>query len=246
LSGHLFQGRYKAIHVEADKAESFRRVSDYIHLNPARARLLKSGAPKLEQYPWSSYGWFTGSRSLPAWLIRSRVFESHDLPDAKLHNRRRYAGILSEQVADVIDPGKAETNAADFAPLRRGWYVGGDSFRDRLLDRADRAVQGSKRSSFHADGMRRHDEKEAERRLEQALTLLGVRLSDLWRSKQTNAVKQAVAWYVKHGSTVGDEWLCTRLEMGNRTNVHRAVRRFREAQDPTAKAIKRKLRLCAD
>ncbi len=36
LSGHLFQGRYKAIPVDAERPEYFRIASDYIHLNPAR------------------------------------------------------------------------------------------------------------------------------------------------------------------------------------------------------------------
>ena len=40
LKGHLFQGRYKAIPVEGEKPEYFRCISEYIHLNPARAGLV--------------------------------------------------------------------------------------------------------------------------------------------------------------------------------------------------------------
>ncbi len=35
--GHLFQGRYKAVPVEAENAGYLETVSTYIHLNPARA-----------------------------------------------------------------------------------------------------------------------------------------------------------------------------------------------------------------
>jgi hypothetical protein len=37
LRGHLFQGRFKAIPVDGEDGTYFRTVSDYIHLNPARA-----------------------------------------------------------------------------------------------------------------------------------------------------------------------------------------------------------------
>jgi putative transposase len=48
-SGHLFQGRYKAVPVEAEDAGAFLRVSDYIHLNPARAGLPPARRPELRK-----------------------------------------------------------------------------------------------------------------------------------------------------------------------------------------------------
>src|SRR5271165_3194278 len=53
--GHLFAGRYKALHVEGGGGGYLRTVCDYVHLNPARAGLLKGGQ-RLEEFPWSSYG----------------------------------------------------------------------------------------------------------------------------------------------------------------------------------------------
>ena len=48
-AGHLFQGRYKAILVEADEYAT--HLSRYIHLNPIRAGMVS--VP--EDYTWSSY-----------------------------------------------------------------------------------------------------------------------------------------------------------------------------------------------
>jgi putative transposase len=48
-SGHLFQGRYKAILVE--KNSHLLELSRYVHLNPVRAKLVE----KPEDYPYSSY-----------------------------------------------------------------------------------------------------------------------------------------------------------------------------------------------
>jgi hypothetical protein len=50
LVGHLFQGRYKAIPIEAEEPEYFRLVSDYIHLNPARAGCLDREDPDLASW----------------------------------------------------------------------------------------------------------------------------------------------------------------------------------------------------
>jgi putative transposase len=61
-SGHLFQGRYKAILVEAD--EYAMELSRYIHLNPVRAGLVDSPA----QYRWSSYAAYVGDEKPPGWL----------------------------------------------------------------------------------------------------------------------------------------------------------------------------------
>jgi len=48
-SGHLFQGRYKAILIDRDSY--LLELSRYIHLNPVRAKLVE----RPEDYPYSSY-----------------------------------------------------------------------------------------------------------------------------------------------------------------------------------------------
>lgn len=60
--GHLFQGRYKAILVDAD--EYAEELSRYIHLNPVRAGIVT----KLEDYDWSSYQSYVGKKKTPSWL----------------------------------------------------------------------------------------------------------------------------------------------------------------------------------
>ena len=43
IFGHLFQGRYKAVVVEPEAGNYFAVVSTYVHLNPARAGLIRWG-----------------------------------------------------------------------------------------------------------------------------------------------------------------------------------------------------------
>ena len=61
-AGHLFQGRYKAILVEADAYAL--ELSRYMHLNPVRAGMVA----KPEDHPWSSYRSYIGDSMTPAWL----------------------------------------------------------------------------------------------------------------------------------------------------------------------------------
>lgn len=66
-AGHLFQGRYKAILVEADEYAA--ELSRYIHLNPVKAEMVT----KPEEYIWSSYRQLIGMAEKPAWLTTSFV-----------------------------------------------------------------------------------------------------------------------------------------------------------------------------
>jgi len=66
-SGHLFQGRYKAILVDID--EYAKELSRYIHLNPVRAKMVKTP----EEYEWSSYKFYIGEKKPPEWLYRDFI-----------------------------------------------------------------------------------------------------------------------------------------------------------------------------
>jgi putative transposase len=66
-SGHLLQGRYKAILVEAD--EYAKELSRYIHLNPVRAGMETDPAA----YEWSSCRYYTCKRKAPDWLQRDFI-----------------------------------------------------------------------------------------------------------------------------------------------------------------------------
>lgn len=60
-TGHLFQGRYKAVLVDGDSY--LLELVRYIHLNPVRAGLVENP----EEYPWSSHCAYLGRETLP-WL----------------------------------------------------------------------------------------------------------------------------------------------------------------------------------
>jgi REP element-mobilizing transposase RayT len=61
-TGHLFQGRYKAILVEKDA--HLLELARYVVLNPVRAGMVG----ECEAWPWSSYHAMTGLTTRPVWL----------------------------------------------------------------------------------------------------------------------------------------------------------------------------------
>ena len=65
--GHLFQGRFKAVLVDAD--EYLKQLSRYIHLNPLRAKMVEH----CRDYPWSSYQALSGYVASPEWLQTDRL-----------------------------------------------------------------------------------------------------------------------------------------------------------------------------
>ncbi len=87
-SGHLFQGRYRAILVERDEYASV--LSRYIHLNPVRAGISRSPG----KYPWSSYSAYLDPMQKPAWLNTSLVLGYFGAREGEA--RKKYREFVEE------------------------------------------------------------------------------------------------------------------------------------------------------
>lgn len=229
--------------MESEGGDYFVAVSDYIHLNPVRAGFLAGG--DWSAFPWSSAPAFVSKAELPRWLCRKKVFDPLSIPDEGRSGRRRYSKHLARRAQEALGQGLGEEAARIWERIRRGWFVGGEAFRDLLMDRADEVVQPRNRESYAEDGLRVHDERTAERRLDDALKRLGVSLSEVRHYRQNDPVKQAIAWWIKSGTTVGDSWICQKLLMGSRVNVSRAVRAFRVPEGARRKELG-KMFMCTD
>jgi hypothetical protein len=103
-SGHLFQGRYKAILVDAD--EDAKELSRYIHLNPVRARMVATP----EDYDWSSYLYYIGRKKPPEWLTRDFILGYFSKKVATA--QKGYHGFVSELVHEKYDSPLAETTSS--------------------------------------------------------------------------------------------------------------------------------------
>ena len=71
--GHLFSGRYKALIVDGSGSGYLKTVCDYVHLNPARAKLLAPEAPLRSYRVEQLAGVFEAPSKRPAWLRVDRL-----------------------------------------------------------------------------------------------------------------------------------------------------------------------------
>ena len=109
-TGHLFQGRYKAIMVDQDAY--LLELVRYIHLNPVRAKLVRQP----HNYAWSGHRAYLGQEVLP-WLTTDWVFSQLGARLATC--RKRYAAF--------VDEGRDEGRRNDF-------HCGGDNDQRILGD----------------------------------------------------------------------------------------------------------------
>jgi REP element-mobilizing transposase RayT len=128
-TGHLFQGRYKAVLIDADTY--LQELTRYIHLNPVQAGMVR----ETEKYPWSSYRAYLGLETIP-WLTTDWVLSqfSKRLSVA----RRAYMRFIQE--------GKGGGHQEEY---HRGSdtdsrILGDDTFIGRVLDEKQMKQRESK------------------------------------------------------------------------------------------------------
>jgi REP element-mobilizing transposase RayT len=244
--GHVFQGRYKSVPVNGSDGDRyyFRIVADYIHLNPARAGLAGGRSGKLADYRWSSLSCYAKGK-VPPWLEMERVLKSFELAESG-RGSRAYVAWLEARAEN--HGGKIDQAAQD--ALRRGWYLGEETFRDRLLDLVDKAkgIKARKRDKAECVG-KDYGEKDAERLIRDCASELGLPTvaSELANLRKGDGCKAILAALLRRRTTVSFEWIATRLHMGHPASVSRLVSRVAhdQKQKKSVNELDKLLR-CAD
>jgi putative transposase len=116
LTGHLFQGRYKAILVDSDSY--LLQVCRYVDLNPVRARMVK----RPDAYAWSSYCALVGLTPSPEWL------------DIRLVHTQLAPDKAAAKYAEFVAQGHG-VQLWDEA-LRQQIYLGDEDFIARMQKKA--------------------------------------------------------------------------------------------------------------
>jgi putative transposase len=128
-SGHLFQGRYKAILVEFD--EYALELSRYIHLNPVRVGMVA----RPEEYRWSSYKNYIGQSVAPTWLKMETTLDYFG--KKKKEAMKKYRSFVEDLLGKEYDNpfrntfGAAVLGTAEFIEM-----VTSEHLSEKGLDRA--------------------------------------------------------------------------------------------------------------
>jgi putative transposase len=116
LTGHLFQGRFKAILVDSDSY--LLEVCRYVDLNPVRAQMVK----RPDAYAWSSYRALAGLAEPAPWLDRQPLYEQL-LPG-------KSAAKAAAQYAEFVSQGHGVQLWE--AALQQQIYLGDEGFIARM------------------------------------------------------------------------------------------------------------------
>lgn len=124
-TGHLFQGRYKALLVDGNCYLG--ELTRYIHLAPVRARVVKDPV----DHPWSGHRAYMGLEHL-TWFTTERVLEQFATNRAQA--RRKYRAY--------VERGKTEGHRQEFHQgTREGRLLGNAQFVKKVLQQVGEPPQ---------------------------------------------------------------------------------------------------------
>lgn len=119
--GHLYQGRFKAILVQADSY--LLELSRYVHLNPVRVSPLgrrdyKERLKHLLRYPWSSLDGYLFQRKTERWVVYDEVLG--------------YVGRSRKEYGRFIEEGLQKGYASPWEDLKGQVILGEEGFWERV------------------------------------------------------------------------------------------------------------------
>ncbi len=203
LFGHLFSGRYKALVVEGSGDGYLRTVCDYVHLNPVRAKLLTAEQP-LRDYPWSSYREYLKApgRRVP-WLRVDRLLGETGIHRDTVAGRQEFERRTEER--------RRRDKPGDWKAIRRGWCLGGDAFRQELLEQMSTPM-----GRQHYGGPERQESEAARagRILDAELRQRKWARDDLAQRRKGDREKVKIAWRLRRETTMTLAWIGEHLAMG--------------------------------
>ena len=215
--GRPFQGRFKSLVIE--DGEGYRRVCDYIHLNPARARVVP--VDKIGAYRRSSLwhylkgtdaAWMDG-----AWLLNA-IGELQDSPAVWRQYCARLAALMDS---------KAARESLCARELSRGWCVGGEEFRKVMREQmTGQLTQWRERrfAGLEPEAAKEERARSWEETLRKCSEAADVDLTKL-PAKKSDDGKVVLAMALKATTSVSNGWLAERLGMGKPASVSQFVRR---------------------
>lgn len=192
-------------------------VCDYVHLNPARAKLVPPETP-LRSFPWSSWpAYLLAPSKRPAWLRVDRLLGECSIPKDSPAGRQRLEQMLEERRHAEADD--------EFKPVRRGWCLGGEEFRQELLAHMSERIGAEHYGAERAETAL----AKAERIIATELQRLGWTEADLRTRPKGNAEKVQLALRLRAETVQTVAWLAGRLHLGRRAYAHHLLWRARRA-----------------
>jgi len=215
LFGHLFSGRYKSLVVDGSGNGYLKAVCDYVHLNPARAGLVKPEEP-LRRFAWSSWPrYLVAPSQRPVWLRAERLLGEYRIPKDSAAGR--------QHLEQSLEGRRGAELGGEFQRIRRGWCLGEETFRQELLAQMSERIGAEHYGSERAET----DEAKAESIIAAELKRRDWTEATLGKRPKGDAVKVKLAVRLRAETMRTVEWLARRLQLGSRAYAHHLLWRAR-------------------
>ena len=171
----------------------------------------------LKSFAWSSWPAYLLARAKrPAWLRVDRLLGEWGIPKDSPAGRQRLEQALEER--------RGSEEGEEFKPIRRGWCLGEETFRQELL------AQMSERIGAEHFGQERAETAEAlaEQIITEELKRRRWQEADLKTRPKGDAEKVALAARLRAETTLTVGWIAERLGMGTRGHLNNLLYRKRK------------------
>jgi len=218
--GRLFQGPYKALLME--DMEALRRVVDYIHLNPVRAKVVSPA--RVAGYEWSSLRVFRAKTKRAAWLTASEWLAVRGGWKDTPKDMAAYESYLVE-----LGDNEAAQKEAGLVKLSQGWAIGTEGWKRALARKyaQRKLLSGTGLAKDEAGQIR---EAHNENAFEEALRKAGRSEAELQTKPKAQEWKIKMALEMR-GKGVPVTWLAKRLSLGKATSVRNALWKAHQGKD---------------
>ncbi len=211
LFGHLFSGRYKSLIVEGSGNGYLKTVCDYVHLNPARAKLV-GPRQALSSFTWSTWPEYLKTPAKrPAWLRVDRLLGEHGIPKDTAAGRR--------ELERRMEAARQAEDTESYQPIRRGWCLGEKEFRKELLEHMSEQIG----LNHGGAEVRESEEQHAEGIVTRELARRKWGEEELSHRKKGDLGKAKIAQRLRRETTMTHAWIAGRLKMGSASTVRQKL-----------------------
>jgi REP element-mobilizing transposase RayT len=242
--GRLFGDRYKSVLIESAGTRDgtiddsyLQTLLDYIHLNPVRAGFVPSESFNgLLDYPWSSLvqAYAVAPEARVPWRAVADGLSIFRCEDRAADRRRFVERLESRMKSEAAERcGLSEIDGQTLrSTLRKGWYWGGESFKETLLQKLDLLKAGTMpvaKDFRSSDQARDHDLRGGERIISEAVERFGLkggRREDFMDLPRGDLRRVTVAWAVYRHTSLRQSWIADRLGLHSGDNVSAQVRKL--------------------
>jgi len=221
-TGKLFQGRFKSLIV--DEENHLGSLLDYVHLNPVRTKI--QDIETLERYRWSSYWYLRNRKKRPEFLkCENALYYAGKWPDNTIGYQ-----YYKEHLKWLSNNDQAQKNAC-FDKMSRGWAIGEDNFRSRVLERfgLDKATPGTERITQDQCGDIKAVNMDIWNKvLSKCLKTLNKDNSSINTDLKSAEWKVQIAAVMKKKTSATNVWLSRQLNMGASQGLSRYVSEYRQ------------------